>query len=415
VGAGGVMHMNITTPRRKLDFMWFLPTGGDGAYLGSSRGQRHVDNAYLRQIAQACDRLGYHGVLLPTGRGCEDALVTAASIAPQTERLRYLVAVRPGVVLPGEAARQAAAFDRMSGGRLMVNVVCGGSPQDHAGDGLTLGHDERYAQAAEFLQIWRGLMAGESVTLSGRYLSAKAGRLIFPPVQQPHPPLFLGGSSAPARALAAEQLDGYLTWGEPPAQVAEKLDDVRQRAARHGRTLRAGIRLHIIVRETEGEAWDAARRLISDLSDEVIATAQRKLTEESDSEGQRRMLALHRGQREGLEVSPNLWAGVGLVRGGAGTALVGDPQTVAARIREYQALGIDTLIASGYPHLEEAYRVAELLFPLLDISSPGPQRAQRPGSASNFTGGGSLTTDAGPAPASGRDAAQAKTEEGTQT
>jgi alkanesulfonate monooxygenase len=385
--------------RRELDFMWFLPTGGDGAYLGSSQGRREVDHSYLRQIAQACDRLGYHGVLLPTGRGCDDALVTAASIAPLTDRLRYLVALRPGLVLPGEAARQAAAFDRMSGGRLMVNVVCGGSPQDHAGDGLTLDHDERYAQAAEFLQIWRGLMAGESVTFSGRYLSAKAGRMMFPPVQRPYPPLFLGGSSAPARALAAEQLDGYLSWGETPEQVGEKLADVRRRAAAHGRTIRTGIRLHIIVRETEGEAWDAARRLISHLSDDTIATAQRKLSEESDSEGQRRMRALHGGRREALEVSPNLWAGVGLVRGGAGTALVGDPQTVAARIREYQALGIDTLIASGFPHLEEAYRVAELLFPLLEISGQQPQQRQSIGGPGTFTGGGSLTTDAAPGPA----------------
>lgn len=382
-------------PTTPLDFMWFLPTGGDGRYLGTSEGARPLDLRYLRQIAQAADQLGYHGVLLPTGRGCEDALVTAAALLPATERLRFLIALRPGLTLPGESARQYATLDRLSGGRTMVNVVCGGNPADLAGDGYTLGHDERYAQAAEFLQIWKGMLAGETVNFSGDYLSSKGGRILYPSVQQPHPPVYFGGSSPAAHALAAAQADAYLTWGEPPAAVAEKIADVRARAKALGRTLRYGIRLHLIVRETEGQAWDAARGLIRHLSDDTIATAQRKLATESDSEGQRRMLALHGGARERLEIAPNLWAGVGLVRGGAGTALVGDPETVAARIREYQALGIDTLIGSGYPHLEEAYRVAELLFPLLNVSH---QQAPRHGTRSGpslVTGGGSfMTTDA---------------------
>lgn len=376
------------TPNRAPDFLWFLPTGGDGRYLGSAIGQRVTDNRYLRQIAQALDQLGYHGALLPTGNGCEDALVTAASIMPFTERLRFLVALRPGHTLPGEAARQYATLDRLSGGRLMVNVVCGGNPADLAGDGLTLGHDERYAQASDFLHIWRKLMAGERVEYAGEYLSSHGGRMLFPPMQTPHPPLFFGGSSPAAHALAAAQADGYLTWGEPPAAVAEKIADVRQRAAAHGRTLRYGIRLHIIVRETEGEAWDVARGLIRHLSDDTIATAQRKLATESDSVGQRRMLDLHGGSRERLEVAPNLWAGVGLVRGGAGTALVGDPAIIVERLREYQAAGIDTIIASGYPHLDEAYRVAELVFPLLGIHNGTVPM----GGPSLMTGGGSFQT-----------------------
>ena len=387
--------MNAQSPR-PLDLLWFLPTGGDGRYLGSKQGLRAVDNKYLRQVAQAADQLGYSGVLLPTGNGCEDALVTAASIAPFTERLRFLVALRPGHVTPGEAARQYAALDRLSNGRLMVNVVCGGNPADLAGDGLTLGHDERYAQAGDFLHVWRGLMAGETVSYEGRYWSSRQGRLLFPPVQAPHPPIYMGGSSPAAHALAAAQADGYLTWGEPPAAVAEKIADVRARAAALGRSVRYGIRLHLIVRETESEAWEAARHLIRHLSDETIATAQRKLATESDSQGQKRMLALHGGSRDRLEVSPNLWAGVGLVRGGAGTALVGDPETVAERIREYQAAGVDTVIASGYPHLDESYRVAELLFPLLGLGGP----ARHHGGQTLLTGGGSFmtTSDSGVAP-----------------
>jgi alkanesulfonate monooxygenase len=181
-------------------------------------------------------------------------------------------------------------------------------------------------------------------------------------------PIWFGGSSEPALDLAAAQSDVYLTWGEPPDQVAEKVAAVRARSAALGRTVRFGLRIHLIVRETAAEAWSVAARLIANLSDEAIAAAQRKFATESDSVGQRRMTALHEGgRRDKLEIAPNLWAGIGLVRRGAGTALVGDPKTVAARLREYQALGIDTVIASGYPHLEEAYKVADLLFPELGI------------------------------------------------
>jgi len=391
---------SIAQTQRPLDFFWFLPTGGDGRYLGSTVGQRTVDHRYLRAIAQAADTLGYHGVLIPTGRGCEDAWSVGATLMPLTERLRFLIAVRPGMTLPAEAARQAATLDRMSDGRLLVNVVSGGTPVDLAGDGLRLAHDERYAQTDEFLHIWRALMSGETVDFEGKYLFAKGGKLLFPPVQRPYPPLYIGASSPPGHAIAANQCDVYLTWGEPPAQVAEKIADIRRRAAEAGRTVRFGIRLHLIVRETEGEAWDAANDLIKYLSDDVIEQAQKKLQQESDSEGQRRMVALHGGKRDRLVVSPNLWAGVGLVRGGAGTALVGDPATVAERIREYQSLGIDTVIASGYPHLEESYRVAELLFPLLDISRDGAAgRAQLRGGPAYLAGGGSLSTDGFATPA----------------
>lgn len=352
---------------RPLDFFWFIPTHGDGSYLGSEKQQRPADFTYFRQIAIAADRLGYGGVLLPTGQSCEDSWITAAGLIPHTEQLKFLVALRPGVVSPAFAARQTAALDRLSDGRLLLNVVVGGNPAELAGDGVFLAHDERYAQADEFLRIWRALLEGETVSFEGKHYRVKGGRLDFPPVQAPHPPLWFGGSSDAGQDLAAEQVDVYLTWGEPPAAVADKIARARKRAAQRGRTLRFGIRLHFIVRETEGEAWSEADRLISRITDAQIDAAQRRFREEMDSVGQQRMAALHGGRRERLVVAPNLWAGIGLVRGGAGTALVGDPATVAARLREYQEAGVDTVIGSGYPHLEEAYRVAELLFPALGI------------------------------------------------
>ncbi|MBC1236319.1 FMNH2-dependent alkanesulfonate monooxygenase [Nostoc sp. 2RC] len=351
-----------------MQLLWFIPTHGDGRYLATATGGRAVSFAYLRQIAQAVDDLGYTGALLPTGRSCEDAWIVASTLVSLTRQMRFLVAIRPGLVSPGVAARMAATFDRLSGGRLLINVVTGGDPIELAGDGLHLDHDRRYELTDEFLTVWRAIASGEQANLQGDYFNIQDGKLLFPPVQKPHPPLWFGGSSAIAQTIAAKHVDVYLTWGEPPAQVAEKIAAVKRLAQAQGRTLRFGIRLHVIVRETQSEAWDAANQLIKYVDDEAIAKAQ-KAYSRMDSEGQRRMTQLHHGSREALEISPNLWAGVGLVRGGAGTALVGDPQTVAARILEYAALGIESFILSGYPHLEEAYRVAELLFPHLPLTN----------------------------------------------
>ncbi len=356
-----------------VNVFWFLPTHGDSRYLGTTQGARRVDFDYLKQVAGAADTLGYDGVLIPTGRSCEDAWVVASSLIGATRDLKFLVAIRPGLSSPGLAVRMAATFDRLSQGRLLVNVVTGGDQGEMEADGLHANHAERYEISDEFLRIWRASLAGEGgaagFDFDGRHIQVKGAKTLYPPLQQPHPPLYFGGSSPAAHDLAAEQVDVYLTWGEPPAAVAEKIADLRARAARHGRTLRFGIRLHVIVRETNEVAWKAADELISHVDDEVIARAQAAFSK-MDSEGQRRMSALHKGRRDQLEVSPNLWAGVGLVRGGAGTALVGDPQTVVARMREYEALGIDTFIFSGYPHLEEAYRFAELVFPLLEKGRP---------------------------------------------
>lgn len=351
-----------------MQVFWFLPTHGDSRYLGTSTGARAVSHRYLAQIAQAADELGYEGVLIPTGRSCEDAWVVAASLVPLTERLKFLVAIRPGVQSPTASVRQAATLDRFSGGRLLINVVTGGDPLEQKGDGIYLDHRQRYELTDEYLRIWRRVAAGESVDFEGRHLRVEDAKVLYPSVQRPHPPLWFGGSSDEAIELAGEQLDVYLTWGESPAAVAEKIARVRAAAARHGRTVRFGIRLHVIVRETSEAAWRAADELIEQVSDATIAAAQQTFAR-YDSVGQQRMAALHGGSREHLEVSPNLWAGVGLVRGGAGTALVGNPHEVAERMREYQALGIETFIFSGYPHLEEAYRVAELLFPLLPINA----------------------------------------------
>jgi alkanesulfonate monooxygenase len=353
-----------------MELFWFIPLHGDGRYLGTSLGARTVDYDYIRQIAQATDRLGYHGVLLPTGKACEDAWIAASSLIAATRRLKFLVAVRPGLMSPSTAARMASSFDRFSGGRLLVNIVTGGDPHELAGDGIFLSHGERYEQTDEFMTIWRRLMQGEKVTYHGKYLHAEEGEVLFPALQKPYPPVYFGGSSPAAMQIAADHVDYYLTWGEPPEEVAKKIAEVKLLAEASGRTVKFGIRLHVIVRETNEEAWAAADQLIRYVDEKTIAVAQQALAR-YDSVGQKRMAELHKGDKSSLVIAPNLWAGIGLVRGGAGTALVGDPESVAQRMKEYAEIGIETFIFSGYPHLEEAYRAAELLFPLLPLKRQG--------------------------------------------
>ncbi|WP_091167659.1 FMNH2-dependent alkanesulfonate monooxygenase [Paenibacillus sp. 1_12] len=353
-----------------MEVFWFIPTHGDGRYLGTKEGARAVSYAYCKQIAQAVDELGFSGVLLPTGKSCEDAWIVASTLVPVTERLKFLVAVRPGLMSPTLAARMTATLDRFSKGRLLINVVTGGDPVELAGDGVFLNHDDRYGLTDDFLTIWRKELEGEEVNYEGDHLQVTGGKVLYPPVQKPYPPLYFGGSSDAGSDVAAEHVDVYLTWGEPPAQVEQKINSMRKLAEAKGRTLRFGIRLHIIVRPTEEEAWQAADELIQHLDEDTIAAAQ-QIFARMDSEGQKRMSELHKGDRSKLEISPNLWAGIGLVRGGAGTALVGSPDSIAARMKEYTELGIETFILSGYPHLEEAYRTAELLFPKLNLGPTG--------------------------------------------
>lgn len=350
---------------------WFIPTQGDGRFLGTTNGGRAATFDYFAQVARAADSLGYEGVLLPTGRGCDDAWITAAGLAAVTQRLKFLVAVRPGLVSPTLAYRMAATLDRQSNGRVLINVVTGGDKEELEGDGVFLSHDERYEQTDEFLQIWHGLANGDTVNHHGKHYRIAQGRNFFA-ARQTRIPLYFGGSSPAAMQVAARHVDMYLTWGEPPAQVAGKIKEVRALAAAEGRQLRFGIRLHVIVRDSVEEARRDAERLISHITPEIAARSQANLRK-YESEGQRRMLELQAQSREGLWLRPDLWAGVGLVRGGAGTAMVGDGNSVASLMREYIEAGIDTFILSGYPHLEEAYHFAEHVFPRFSLQDPGKQ------------------------------------------
>ncbi|HEY6879608.1 MAG TPA: LLM class flavin-dependent oxidoreductase [Polyangiales bacterium] len=355
------------------DFLWYLPSHGDGRELAASahhleaegRRQRPPTLGYLKQVAVAAEEAGFSAALIPTGVRCEDAWLVAAAVSQHTRALKSVVAFRPGLVNPAMAAQSAASFQQLTGGRLLLNVVTGGSAREQRAYGDFLDHDQRYERTAEFLQVVRGLFRGPGYTHRGTYYQIEDGGLVEPLVHTPT--LYFGGASDAAQRVAAEHADVYLLWGETPAMVRERIASMQQQAERHGRTLRFGLRLHVITRDSEDEAWAEAKRLLDGIPRGAIERASRELAA-MESVGQARMLGLSKGRGLGvreLEVSPNLWAGVSLVRGGAGTALTGSHAQVAERIAEYEALGIDTFILSAYPNLEEAVRVGEDLLPLL--------------------------------------------------
>lgn len=361
-----------------LRFHWFLPTYGDsrnlmaGGHGSSMSGDRPATLKYLNQIGAAAESNGFEAVLTPTGAWCEDAWLTTAMMIDTTETLKFLVALRPGLLSPTLAAQMAATFQWQSGGRLLLNVVTGGEDHEQRRFGDFLDKNQRYERCGEFLDVTRRLWANDGpVSFDGKYIKVEEAALQRHP--DPVPPIFFGGSSPAAGTVASQFADTYLTWGEPAAAVASKIAWIRDLAEVQGRTLDYGIRLHVISRDTSEQAWAEADRLLGALDPKTIEAAQESLSR-SVSEGQRRMRELHGGgsaytagaDARSLEIAPNLWTGVGLVRGGAGTALVGSHEEVADRIAEYASIGLDHFVLSGYPHLEEAYHFGEGVRPILE-------------------------------------------------
>ncbi len=372
----------------QLTFHWFLPTnGGDGRQVVGGghgveafSGGRPASVEYLGQITRSAEQLGFEAALTPTGAWCEDAWLTTAMLSSVSERLKFLVAFRPGLLSPFLAAQMAGSFQNLSGGRLLLNVVTGGESREQRMFGDFLDKEERYARCDEFLTVVRALWGGGPVTFEGQHVHVEDA--VLSQVPDPLPEIYFGGSSPAAGQVAAKHADVYLTWGEPPEAVRQKVEWIRGLAAEQGRTPRFGIRLHTIARDTSDEAWAEADRLLAQISEDEIRKVQDGLRQ-SESEGQRRMLDLNGGSKDGLEIHPNLWAGVGLVRGGAGTAMVGSHQEIADLVEQYAAVGIEEFVLSGYPHLEEAYHFGEGVLPELALrgrwTSPLPASGTRAG------------------------------------
>ncbi|WP_312115641.1 LLM class flavin-dependent oxidoreductase [Brevibacillus reuszeri] len=373
-----------------VEFGWFIPTTGDGKHIGVEP-ERESTAAYMIEVAQAAEDAGFTFALIPTGGSCIDSWIVGSTIAAQTSVLKPLVAMRPGLIAPVLAARMAASLDQVSGGRALINVVTGGSPQDllATGDPLAHDHDGRYERTREFLHIvksvWTNSQAKkdkylasnqayhqvEPVHFTGKYYDIKGGASQPAPVQKPYPPLYFGGSSEAGKRVAVETADVYLMWAEPLDWIAEQIAEVEGLRQAYetehgaGRELRYGLRAQVLVRPTEEEAWREAWEIISQVDQEALRVSGRRFTQ-TDATNQKRQNDLRERSRDNDYIlGPNLWSGLSIVRGGGAVQLVGTPEQVADRILEYIDLGISSFILSGYPHLEEAKITGELLLPVV--------------------------------------------------
>lgn len=346
----------MTRSADEVQYAWFAALCDDDyEYLGVPDPALRSSWDHCADIVRTAEQAGFDNVLLPSGYALGiDSVAFAGGIAPELERLALLVAVRCGEMWPPQLARQLATLDRMLGGRLTVNIISSDLP------GETLESSSRYQRTLEVMQIVRTLLNGEPVDHHGDFYDLTLDPPAARTASATCPPFYFGGMSEPARDVAAAAADVYLMWPDTMDQVAATVADLTARAARYGRTLRFGYRVHVIVRETESDARDAADRLVSQL-DPAAGDEIRSRSLDSTSAGVRRQAELRTDATDDGYVEANLWTGIGRARSGCGAAIVGDPDQVQAKLDAYRALGIDTFILSGYPHIEEAARFGRLV------------------------------------------------------
>ena len=350
-------------------FSWFIPIDGDGEHAGTVQAERPPTFEYLRQVVQTAEDRGFYSLLIPTrfanglfseGAPLAETWTTATALAAVTQRIRFLVAVRPGFISLGLFAQMAAAFDQISHGRLDINIVPGGIQNDFERLGEVSDHDTRYERAEEFIVACRSLWQGPGpVSFSGQFYRLD-GAYCSPAPQGKGPQFYLGGVSPRALGLSARQADFHLSWIEPLADTAQRLADLKQQCDLTGRAPGLGLRTHLVVRDTEEEAWQSTRELIGHADPAVKAQRQAAIqgTAMVGQQAQAREAVDHR-------LGPRLWNGLSEVRVNCGSAIVGTPQQVAGELLEYWKMGFDEFILSGFPHVEECHRVADQVLPLL--------------------------------------------------
>ncbi|ORI30985.1 alkanesulfonate monooxygenase [Rhodococcus erythropolis] len=347
-----------------LHFGWFIPTMGDTSAFGDPTAVVPPSLDLFERTAVAAEDAGFEYALVPVQTECWEAWITCAMVSARTKSLTMLVAARPGLVAPTVTAKMISTFDQLSGGRVAINLIAGGSPTEMAGDGLFHTHDDRYSVMDETVELMKKVWTEEEpVTHAGEHFNVK-GAVVRPrPLQKPFPEFFLGGMSDAAMEVCAKHADVYLFWGDRPEAIAAKIAEAKERAAVYGREdeLRFGMRLQVIVRDTEEEAWAAAEALIAG------ADSQKWQGDWTESKAQDRMKELV--QAENYRLGDHLWSGITTVRPGAGVAVVGNPQQVAATLSEFVDVGCTHFCLSGYPHAEEATRFGRDVMPLMRDSS----------------------------------------------
>lgn len=352
---------------RTLEFGWFLPTGGDTLTYGSRDGLVPPSMDLFDRIASAAEAAGFEYLLVPVATACWDAYVTSSMVLARTRSIKMLVASRPGYMEPVLLARMIGAMDRLSGGRVAVNLIAGQSDDEALQDGVQLAKEDRYALMEEDVDILKALWStSEPLHFKGRFHTLEGARASPRPRQMPR--FYLGGGSRQAWELSAKHSDVHLFWGDTVETIKANMAIIRELAARHGRTneIGFGMRLQIICRETESQAWDAAQALLAGVT-EADTELIRKQYKSSVANQRVQELARTHGEL----IAPHLWTGITRVRPGAGIVVVGDPQQCADTLQQFIDIGCHSFCLSGYLHDEEAARFARWVRPLLAKKNPG--------------------------------------------
>ena len=344
-----------------VEVSWFSALCDDDyRYLGVPEAALKSSWPHCRDITVAADEHGYDSILLPSGYQLGiDSVAFAGGIAPLTEQIRLLVAVRCGELWVPQLARQLATLDQMLAGRLSINIISSDMP------GQTMASEPRYARTKETMIVLRELLNGREVNFSGEHINLQIDAPNAKTVSGKSPLFYFGGLSEPARNVAAECSDVFLMWPDTIPRVQAILDDMRQRAQTYNRTLRYGYRVHVIVRETEGQAIDASRKLMSKL-DAAQGEKIRQQSLDSTSVGVQAQANLRETADQDGFAEEHLWTGIGRARSGCGAAIVGDPDQVLRKLKTYEEMGFDAFILSGYPHLEECDLFARYVLPQMD-------------------------------------------------
>ncbi len=364
-GSPGALADDVGTSagsaEKMVEISWFgALCDDDYEFLGVPDPSLQSSWPHCSNIVKTADRLGYDNVLLPSGYQLGmDSTSFAAAVATHTDQIQLLLAVRMGEMWLPQLARQLATIDQMANGRLTINIISSDIP------GAPLESEPRYQRTREWMTVLRSLLNGESIDFHGEFVDLEVNPPRMRTVSGTCPPFYFGGFSPAAKDTAAEHADVFLTWPDTVAGVAETVRDMKAQAAGYGREMNYGLRAHVIVRETEAEAREAATRLLSKLDlDEGEKIRQKSL--DTASAGVARQNELRDAAEDDGFVEENLWTGVGRARSGAGAAIVGDPDQVLAKLRAYQQVGIGAFILSGYTHAAEADLFAKYVLPNIE-------------------------------------------------
>lgn len=342
---------------------WFIPTSGDTSAMGDP--SKHIPNSleHFARVGVAAENAGFEYVLCPTSAQCWDAWVTAAFVAARTEKLKFLVALKPGYIHPVQLARMVGTFDQISGGgRILINLIAGLSAAETAAEGQLESKELRYDKMEEEIQFLQRLVSEEDVVMKGKYYHVDKPTIPVRAIQKPHPQFFLGGGSEMAAEISAKYSSTHLFWGDYPEKIAVEIKKLRERAARYGREneLRFSMRLQVICRETEDEAWAFAEHLVANTEERKAILERRKSGFNSVANARQFELA-----QQGSKLTAHLWTGMSAVRQGGAIAVVGTPDQVAGQLNEFVDAGCSGFCLSGFPHIDEAEIFGKHVMPLV--------------------------------------------------